>query len=84
MKIISFKQSTFNIVHWSLSMKIILLDYQNYFDAQTFLQFCKKILTFQQPIWAYILHNYFDSPTELFSDLYLVKFLDTLANPFFP
>ena len=24
--------------------------------------------------------NYFDEPTKLFSDLYLVKFLDTLAK----
>jgi len=24
-----------------------------------------------------ILHHFFDSPTKLFSDLYLVKFLDT-------
>lgn len=30
-----------------------------------------------------VLHNYFDSPTKLFLDLYLAKFLDTLANPFF-
>ena len=31
-----------------------------------------------------ILRNYFDSPTELFSDLYLVKFLNTSVKPFFP
>jgi len=31
-----------------------------------------------------VLHNYFDGPTKLFSDLYLVKFLDTSAKPFFP
>jgi len=30
-----------------------------------------------------ILHNYFDDPTKLFSDLYLVKFFDTSAKPFF-
>jgi len=30
-----------------------------------------------------ILHNYFNSLTKLFSDLYLVKFLDTLAKLFF-
>jgi len=29
-------------------------------------------------------HNYFDSPTKLFSDLHLHKFLETLAKPFFP
>jgi len=28
------------------------------------------------------LHNYFDGPTKLFSDLYLVKFLDTSAQLF--
>jgi len=32
-----------------------------------------------------VLHNYFNSPTKLFSDLYQAKFLDTLAKlPFFP
>jgi len=30
-----------------------------------------------------VLHNYFDSPTKLFSDLYLVKFLDTSMKLFF-
>jgi len=30
-----------------------------------------------------VLYNYFDSLTKLFSDLYLAKFLDTSANPFF-
>jgi len=29
-------------------------------------------------------HNYFDSPTKLFSDLYLTKFLDILTKLFFP
>jgi len=29
-------------------------------------------------------HNYFDGSTKLFSDLYLIKFLDTLAKSFFP
>jgi len=29
-------------------------------------------------------HNYFDDPTKLFSNLYLVKFLDILAKSFFP
>jgi len=31
-----------------------------------------------------VLHNYFDSLIKLFSDLYLAKFLDTSAKPFFP
>jgi len=32
-----------------------------------------------------ILHNYFDDPNKMiFSDLYLAKFLDTSAKPFFP
>jgi len=31
-----------------------------------------------------ILHNYFDGPTKLFSDLYLAIFLDISAKPFFP
>jgi len=29
-------------------------------------------------------HNYFDGPTKLFSELYLAKFLGTSAKPFFP
>jgi len=32
----------------------------------------------------YIFISYFDDPTKLFSDLYLAKFLDTLAKLFFP
>jgi len=28
--------------------------------------------------------NYFNGPTKLFSDLYLAKFLDASAKPFFP
>jgi len=31
-----------------------------------------------------VLHNYCDSSTELFSDLYLAKFLHTSAKSFFP
>jgi len=31
-----------------------------------------------------VLYNYFNNPTELFSNLYLAKFLDTSAKPFFP
>jgi len=31
-----------------------------------------------------VLHNYFDCPTKLFSDLYLAKFLDTSTKPSFP
>jgi len=30
------------------------------------------------------LHNYFDGPTKLFSNLYLVKLLDILVKSFFP
>jgi len=30
-----------------------------------------------------VLHNYFDGPTKLFSDLYLTKFFDILAQSFF-
>jgi len=30
-----------------------------------------------------VLHNYFNDLTKLFSDLYLVKFLDTSAKSFF-
>jgi len=33
---------------------------------------------------ANFLHNYFDEPTKLFSDLYSAKFLDILAKSFFP
>jgi len=30
-----------------------------------------------------VLHNYFDGSTKLFSDLYLVKFLNTSTKSFF-
>jgi len=30
-----------------------------------------------------ILHNYFNSPTKLFLDLYLAEFLDTSTKSFF-
>jgi len=30
-----------------------------------------------------VLHNYFDDLIKLFSDSYLVKFLDILTKPFF-
>jgi len=30
-----------------------------------------------------ILHNYFDGPAKLFSDLYLAKIVDTSAKLFF-
>ena len=44
-------------------------------------QYCKKfwhISKFER------LHNYFEGPTKLFSDLYLAKFLNSLAKLFFP
>jgi len=31
-----------------------------------------------------VLHNYFNDPTKLFSDLYLAKFLDVSVKSFFP
>jgi len=31
-----------------------------------------------------VLHNHFNNPTKLFSNLYLAKFLDTSAKSFFP
>jgi len=57
----------------SLDLKIILLDHQNYYrKLKHDEQCCKKISN--QPTW--VLHNYFDSSTKLFSDLHLDKFLD--------
>jgi len=29
-----------------------------------------------------VLHNYFDSPINIFSDQYLTKFLNTLVKPY--
>jgi len=59
-------------------MKIILLDRQHYvgssswlLEYQNFLQHCSCLS---------VLHNYFDSPIKLFSDLYLAKFLDFRLN----
>jgi len=31
----------------------------------------------------FVLHNYFDGPTKLFSDVYLIIFLNTSAKSFF-
>jgi len=31
----------------------------------------------------FLTYNYFNGPTKLFSSLYLTKFLDILAKPFF-
>jgi len=44
-------------------------------------QCCKRILI---TISFSFLHNYFDILTKLFLNLYLSKFLDTLAKLFFP
>jgi len=41
----------------------------------TFCSFVNKRLS--------VLHNYFDGPTKLFSNLYLAKFLDISIRPFF-
>jgi len=41
----------------------------------------KKVLTFQEINNLSVFHNYFDGPIQLFSNLYLIKFLeDTSAN----
>jgi len=44
-------------------------------ESQNFLQYYSSCLSF--------LHNYFDSLTKLFSDLYLAKFFDILVQSFF-
>ena len=41
--------------------------------------FATLLITLEFPT----LFNYFDGPTKLFSDLYLAKFLDISAEPFF-
>jgi len=40
-----------------------------------------KLCSFAQRLNG--LYSYFDDPTKLLSDLYLAKFLDTLAKTFF-
>jgi len=58
------------------------LDYQNNYVEISKMEnkAAKQILIFLSSLS--ILHNYFDSPTKLFSDLHLVKFLE--AKSFFP
>jgi len=58
-----------------------LLDHQNnYVRHSSLLEWLFK--TFYK-LHLIILHNYLDSSTKLFSDLYLVKFLDTSEKSFF-
>jgi len=63
---------------------IILLDHQNNYveNSQARQQYCKNFGILATNLRS-VLHNYFNSPTKLFSDLYLAKFLDILAKSFF-
>jgi len=60
--------------------EIILLDRQNnYVRHSSWLLECQNLLQYYS-LCSNVLHNYFDNPTKLFSDLHLnllVKFLDT-------
>jgi len=38
------------------------------------------VQNFLQHYSSWLLHDYFDGPTKLFSDRYLAKFLDTLEK----
>jgi len=49
-----------------------MLAVQTGYQIIKILQYCLSFLSF--------LHNYFDSPTKLISNLYLAKFLDTLVK----
>jgi len=63
-------------------LKIILLDHQNNFvGTLKIMSIAAKnfILTTSLSV----LHNYFDSSTKLFSNLYLAKFLGISAKSFF-
>jgi len=65
-----------------IDLKIILINYQNNYvghsnwllEYENLLQHCLSCLS--------SLHNYFDVPTKLFSDLCLIKFLDLSKSSF--
>lgn len=60
-------------------MKLILLGYQNNVRHSSVTSNAASSNQLEHR-----LRNYFDNPTKLFSDLYLVKFLGALAKLFFP
>jgi len=62
---------------WNIQNQIILFIQNNY--ERRWLLECQNFLQHH----IFFLHNYFDGPTKLFSDLYLPKFLDTSATSFF-
>jgi len=66
-----------------IDLKIILLKYQNYYVKRSSMSDAAKNLDVLASLS--VLHNYFDSLSKLsVIDLYLTKFLDTLAKSFFP
>jgi len=63
-------------------LKIILLKQNNYVGNSSMMNNTAKNLTSSTSLS--VLHNYFDDPAKLFSDLYLAKFLDISAKLFYP
>jgi len=53
---------------------MIISDYQNNYTERSNM-ILQKVLTF-----LFNVNNYLNDPTKLFLDLYLTKFLDTLAH----
>jgi len=70
-------------------LKIILLDYQNNYNSKTLKHDDVAAKSFNTLAKQFdknqivLINNYCDGPTKLFSNLYLAKFLNILANPFF-
>jgi len=50
----------------------------NYAERLALMTMLQKVLILATSLS--VLHNYFNSPTKLFSDLYQAEFLDTLAK----
>jgi len=50
------------------------------YGKNCFTEVSKNLASYRYEIFVclQIWNNYFDDPTKLFSDLYLIKFLDTL------
>ena len=67
-------------------LKLILLHHQNNLNVgnSSIMSNAAKSFSYSVATCLSVLHNYFDGPTKLFSDMYLAKFSDTSAKSCFP
>jgi len=70
-------------VQLAIYLKLISLDYQNNYVERLNINDINAVKSFNIPATSLsVLHNYFD--LKLCLDLYLAKFLETSAKPFYP